>query len=192
MTEPFSAQPVLDGLTGFQRATVAHVMDRFFGPSPTKRFLTADETGLGKSLVARGVIASLIERLQDDDSVDRIDIIYVCSNADIAEQNLRRLNVTGEDHLPFASRLTMLAKESHRLKGQAVTGLKPVNLVSFTPGTSFATGHSGGRVEEHKRARRRMCWWRASRPRSTIPSPHPAPPAIYYFITWPIKPCYWC
>lgn len=148
MTERFRAQPVLDGLTGFQRSTVAHVMDRFFGASPTKRFLTADETGLGKSLVARGVIASLIERLQDDQSVDRIDIIYVCSNADIAEQNLRRLNVTGEDHLPFASRLTMLAKESHRLKGQAVTGLKPVNLVSFTPGTSFATGHSGGRVEE--------------------------------------------
>ena len=148
MTERFRAQPVLDGLTGFQRSTVAHVMDRFFGASPTKRFLTADETGLGKSLVARGVVASLIERLQDDQSVDRIDIIYVCSNADIAEQNLRRLNVTGEDHLPFASRLTMLAKESHRLKGQAVTGLKPVNLVSFTPGTSFATGHSGGRVEE--------------------------------------------
>ena len=149
MTERFTAEPVLAGLTEFQRATVAHIMNRFFGEQPTtRRFLTADETGLGKSLVARGVIASLIERLQDDNNINRIDIIYVCSNADIAEQNLTRLNVTAEEHLPFASRLTLLAKESHRLQGRATKGLKPVNLVSFTPGTSFDTGRSGGRAEE--------------------------------------------
>ena len=35
--------------------------------------------------------------------------------SDIADQNLKRLNVTGHDHLPFASRLTMLAKHSRRL-----------------------------------------------------------------------------
>lgn len=148
MTEPFSAASVLAGLTAFQRDTVRHIMNRFFGDAPTTRFLTADETGLGKSLVARGVIASLIEKLQHDDSVGRVDIIYVCSNIDIAEQNLERLNVTGEDHLPFASRLTLLAKESHRLRGQLTKGLKPVNLVSFTPGTSFETGHRGGQSEE--------------------------------------------
>ena len=32
------------GLKDFQRATVHHVMDRFFGADPTRRFLVADET----------------------------------------------------------------------------------------------------------------------------------------------------
>lgn len=146
--EQFRAAPVLAGLTAFQRATVAHVMDRFFGADPTDRFLTADETGLGKSLVARGVIASVIERLQSEGTVGRIDILYICSNADIAEQNISRLNVTGGDVQPFASRLTMLAKEAHRLNQPQPGMVTPVNLVSFTPGTSFQTGHQGGKAEE--------------------------------------------
>ena len=62
----FDAAPILEGLKDFQRATVEHVVDRFYGDSPTKRFLVADETGLGKSVVARGVVARVIERLQDD------------------------------------------------------------------------------------------------------------------------------
>jgi hypothetical protein len=144
----FDAGPALAGLTAFQRATVDHVMDRFFGTDCTKRFLTADETGLGKSLVARGVIASVIERLQDVDDVSRIDVLYICSNADIAEQNISRLNVTGNEVEPFASRLTLLAKQAHRLNQDQSHLLKPVNLVSFTPGTSFDRGHRGGQVEE--------------------------------------------
>ena len=63
------------GLKDFQRATVHHVMDRFFGADPTRRFLVADETGLGKSVVARGIIAETLERLQDDDCVERVDVI---------------------------------------------------------------------------------------------------------------------
>lgn len=147
-TTPFDAALALASLTSFQRDTVAHIMDRFFGDDPTDRFLTADETGLGKSLVARGVIASVIERLQDDDAIDRIDVLYICSNADIAEQNIKRLNVTGSDATPFASRLTLLAKEAHRLNRLSVGVRKPVNLVSFTPGTSFQSGHQGGKAEE--------------------------------------------
>ena len=118
----FDAEPILEPLKDFQRATVEHVTERLYrSPQPSRRFLVADETGLGKSLVARGVIARAIEHLQDDDTVDRIDIVYVCSNSDIADQNLKRLNVTGQDHLPFASRLTLLAKHSRRLA--AVAGI---------------------------------------------------------------------
>lgn len=145
----FSAEAVLDSLKDFQRATVEHVTDRFYrSPEPSRRFLVADETGLGKSLVARGVIARTIEQLQDDDSVERIDVIYVCSNADIAEQNLRRLDVTGQEHLPFSSRLTLLAKHSRRLAATTAAVGKPVNLVSFTPGTSFEQGWRTGKAEE--------------------------------------------
>ena len=147
----FDAEPILEPLKDFQRATVEHVTERLYrSPQPSRRFLVADETGLGKSLVARGVIARAIEHLQDDDTVDRIDIVYVCSNSDIADQNLTRLNVTGQDHLPFASRLTLLAKHSRRLAasaGMAAHG-KAVNLVSFTPGTSFEMGWRTGKAEE--------------------------------------------
>ena len=64
MTEPFVAATHLARLKDFQRSTVRHVVDRMYDdPDPTRRFLVADETGLGKSVVARGVIAEAVERL---------------------------------------------------------------------------------------------------------------------------------
>ena len=57
----------------------------------------ADETGLGKTHVAREVIALAVERLQQVDHVRRIDVVYVCSNADIAAQNIRKLNISGSE-----------------------------------------------------------------------------------------------
>ncbi len=105
----FDAGPVLAQLKDFQRATVDTVVDRFYptdGSSPAHRFLVADEVGLGKTLVARGVIARTIEHLQDE--VKRIDVVYVCSNADIARQNVRRLRTQSEGNLEVADRLTML------------------------------------------------------------------------------------
>ena len=131
------------GLKGFQRDAVDHVVERFYrncSDAASGRFLVADETGLGKSIVARGVIARAIEHLQDVDHVDRIDIVYVCSNVDLATQNLRRLNVTGDKHIGMATRLTLLAKESRRLSAKSADAGKKVNLVSFTPGTSFSEG----------------------------------------------------
>lgn len=136
-------ESVMAGLKGFQRAAVDHVIERFYGvggEGRSGRFLVADETGLGKSIVARGVIARAIEHLQTVDRVDRIDIVYVCSNTDLATQNLRRLNVTGDEHIGMATRLTMLAKESRRLTAASNGSGKKVNLVSFTPGTSFSEG----------------------------------------------------
>lgn len=146
---PFSANRVMAGLTPFQRDTVEHVIDRFYRSKDASRFLVADETGLGKTIVARGVIARAIEELQHDDSVDRIDIVYVCSNADLAAQNLGKLNVTGDTHHAFASRLTLLAKHSRHLRPIDSGGfVKPVNLISFTPGTSFEKGWRTGKAEE--------------------------------------------
>ncbi|MGO2747011.1 helicase-related protein [Microbacterium sp.] len=139
----FDASTVMEGLKAFQQDTVNHVFDRFYGPSSADasgRFLVADETGLGKSIVARGVIARAIEHLENVDDIDRIDIVYICSNVDLAAQNLRRLNVTDREHIGMTTRLTMLAKESRRLNEQAPGTGKKVNLVSFTPGTSFSDG----------------------------------------------------
>jgi hypothetical protein len=144
----FDATPSLSTLAGFQRATVDLVLDRFFDQKhPTRRFLVADETGLGKSLVARGVIARTIERLQDDPSVPRIDIVYVCSNRDIARQNVKRLDVIGQQHV-IASRLTLLARGAKRLAGKPVANGKAVNLISFTPGTLPGGSQQTGTIEE--------------------------------------------
>lgn len=147
MTE-FDAGPVLAELKGFQRRTVEHIAQRFYGPANERRFLVADETGLGKSIVARGVIARAIEHLQHKPEASRIDIVYVCSNADIARQNLRRLDVTDGRHTPIPSRLSLLAKHSAQLRPDANAAGKPINLVSFTPGTSFSKGWQTGQADE--------------------------------------------
>ncbi|MEU5529304.1 helicase-related protein [Micromonospora chersina] len=144
----YDAGPVMAGLKDFQRATVAHVIDRYFGTDPTRRFLVADETGLGKSVVARGVIAQTLQRLQDDDSVERVDVIYVCSNQDVARQNIDRLRVTPDETVTLSSRLTLLAKHADQLNAATASAGKPINLVAFTPGTSFDQGWRTGTAEE--------------------------------------------
>jgi len=132
---------VLASLKGFQRRSVDYVFERLYGEDSTRRFLLADEAGLGKTLVARGVIAKTIEHLRACGE-KRIDIVYICSNADIARQNISRLNVTGKPDFQLATRITLLP--------QTVSGLaeNPLNFSSFTPGTSFDLGHSPGQGEE--------------------------------------------
>jgi hypothetical protein len=135
------SEAVLRGLKDFQRRTVDHVFDRLYtAPDPTYRFLVADEVGLGKTLVARGVIARAVDHLRDE--VGRVDIVYICSNADIARQNLDRLNIASEDDAALSSRLTMLASQIRGFRQ------KKLNLVSFTPGTSFDHKGGTGRFEE--------------------------------------------
>ncbi|MER5337830.1 helicase-related protein [Micromonospora sp. NPDC002717] len=137
----------MKGLKDFQRDTVAWVLERYFGADPTRRFLVADETGLGKSVVASGVVAAMIDRLERDDAVSRIDIIYICSNQDVAAQNLARLAGPQRASHAMSSRLTLLGRELPRITPQP-SAAKPVNLVSFTPGTSFTPGWRTGKAEE--------------------------------------------
>ena len=119
---------VLKGLKDFQWDTLEYVFHRMYSdPEPTHRFLIADEVGLGKTMVARGLIAKVIDHLWD--KVKRIDIVYICSNADIARQNVRKLNVTGKEDAAITSRITLLPTQIQDLAGSRV------NLVSFTPVT---------------------------------------------------------
>lgn len=141
MTQKLDAAPVLAGLKDFQRRTVDYVFRRMFlDGKPAKRFLVADEVGLGKTLIARGLIACFIEHLQKKS--DRIDVIYVCSNADIAAQNVARLKMPGLETFAKATRLTLLPLETHNLKQHKV------NFISFTPGTTFDQGNRTGRKDE--------------------------------------------
>jgi hypothetical protein len=128
---PIDVDAVLGSLKDFQRASVDYVFRRLYlDEEPARRFLVADEVGLGKTLVARGVIAKAIQHLREK-KIPRIDIVYICSNADIARQNINRLNVTGQEDFALASRITLLPVTLKNLKKQ------PLNFVSFTPGTSL-------------------------------------------------------
>ncbi|MGF0130577.1 DEAD/DEAH box helicase [Dietzia cinnamea] len=141
----------LGTLKDFQRATVEHVVNRLWlDDDRTDKFLVADEVGLGKTLVAKGVIAKTIDHLWED--VPRIDIVYICSNAQIANQNLSHLSKVSEKSFAFSKRLTMLATELGKLEDQKV------NFVSFTPGTSFNLKSRGGQFEE-----RVLLYWLVAR-----------------------------
>lgn len=136
------------GLKDFQRDTVAYVLDRFYGTDATDRFLVADEVGMGKTLVARGVIEGVIERCSRDPKTKRVDVLYICSNAEIARQNLVKLTVKGAGSKPFNTRITLLAVGLADLNREPAQGEKAINFISFTPGTSFDRGRRGGKVEE--------------------------------------------
>jgi hypothetical protein len=135
-------QRTLASLKDFQRATVEHAFRRLFtDEDATKRFLVADEVGLGKTMVAKGLIAKAVDHLWGDPD-RRIDIVYICSNSQIARQNLSRLNVVGGQEHRHADRLTLLPHVIRNLRSSRL------NFVSFTPGTSFQVGSTGGKAEE--------------------------------------------
>lgn len=143
---------VLAKLKGFQERTVAHVVERLFDESGSKRFLVADEVGLGKTLVARGVIAEVVERLWNDPAErnedggvapvgsNRIDIVYVCSNTALATENLQKLHLGGE--CVEATRLTLLPEQIEDFDDK-------LNFISLTPGTALY-------VEGYGKARERI------------------------------------
>lgn len=133
-------ESVLSKLKDFQRDTVEYGFRRLYtDPDLTHRFLVADEVGLGKTLVARGIVARAIDHLWE--SVEKIDIIYICSNADIARQNVARLNIT-ETQFALASRMTLLPTLFKQIQRQKL------NLISFTPATSFNLKQAAGWAEE--------------------------------------------
>lgn len=145
-------KPALRNLKDFQRRTVNYVFKRMYKHKrPALRFLIADEVGLGKTLIARGIIAKAIEKMQKEGVIDRIDVVYVCSNGAIARQNINRLNVTGEKNVALATRLTLLPLRMAELEK------RKLNFVSFTPGTTFDLKSSTGVINERALIWKMLC-----------------------------------
>lgn len=126
-------------LKDFQRATADYAFRRLFGDGAeaTSRFLVADEVGLGKTMVARGVIAQTIDHLQRTGD-HRVDVVYICSNSAIAGQNLAKLMPPGITPTHETERLPLLA---FRLSARQ---FDPVNFIALTPGTALKSGWSAG------------------------------------------------
>lgn len=157
--DPFQAGPALAPLKAFQRRTVDYVFDRFYDEkNPAFQFLVADEVGLGKTLVARGVIARAMEHLWD--KTERIDILYICSNQAIASQNLNRLNVLGRQALALPTRMTLVPLQ---MRGERALSANKVNFLSLTPGTTFDLKSAVGVVDE------RALLFHLLRPMSSLP-----------------------
>ena len=116
-----------------------------------RRVLLADEVGLGKTIIAREVISRVREiRKGVDDDMYRV--IYVCSNLNIANQNVGKLGLN--DSLNVSeSRLSLqylvLQEKIKQLKddGEYGDGKMPELLIPLTPGTSFNTSNCGN-IEE--------------------------------------------
>lgn len=141
--DAFDAGPALAQLKRFQRRTVDYVFGRLHGPEQARHFLVADEVGLGKTMVARGVVAKTIEKLWP--AAERIDILYICSNQAIAGQNLNKLNVLGKKAFSLPTRITLVPLQ---LRGDDTLKSNKVNFISLTPGTTFNLRSATGVIEE--------------------------------------------
>jgi hypothetical protein len=117
-------------LKPFQEATVRAVLKTFRKRRRTRRFLVADEVGLGKTVVAQHVIKKLMEG-QDKPLV----VFYMCSNLAIASQNRRKLleilppEERSQADCPI-DRLSLLSACDRPSHNQ-------LNLYSLTPDTSI-------------------------------------------------------
>jgi len=136
---------IMSELKDFQRATVTYLFDKLMASRQDHkhdRMLVADEVGLGKTLVAKGVIALLYQEFVRRQA-DHINVVYICSNQGIASQNLSKLTILegdGTDNIS-ATRLTMLSV--HQRKADSY-----LNLISLTPATSFQLTQGEGWKEE--------------------------------------------
>lgn len=96
----------------------------------------ADEVGLGKTIVAKEVIQRALAEKPN------LSVVYICNNAQIASQNLRKLDVSPEGNAAVAAdRLTLIGA----YPVQERSGLR---LLSLTPGTSFNLKSQGGMMKE--------------------------------------------
>ena len=135
----------LSALKDFQQATVDVVYDNLFR-NGQQRMLVADEVGLGKTIVAKGIIARrILDKIEAGDSTP-LKVTYICSNQVIAHENVGKLDIYPDkrSHDHFASRLTYLAFQPKVNK----TGVLRLN--ALTPATSFNKGHSTGQQGERR------------------------------------------
>src|SRR5437764_11785957 len=116
-------------LREFQLAAVDRIVDRLTDVNGSRRFLLADEVGLGKTLVAKGVIDELRRRKPRAG----FTVVYICSNSEIADQNRDKLCDQKESAVP--GRLTLLALQSQQIGRRRDDG--QVQVFAFTPGTSL-------------------------------------------------------
>lgn len=135
-------------LKDFQRATVERI-DTLYR-NHQKRVLVADEVGLGKTLIARGAIAKMA-KLRHEEGDNLFKVVYVCSNQNIARQNIRKLvladNLSSMDDVSE----TRLSMQHLRVEEQEIATKgngQYIQLIPLTPQTSFRVTQGAGSMDE--------------------------------------------
>ena len=123
-------------LKAFQKHSMEYVITQLYKKGRNK-VLIADEVGLGKTIIAQGVIAKAAELKKKKP----FHVVYICSNSVLAGQNVKKLNPNKSTEWPI-SRLIYLAIK------QDVNVDNPIRISSLTPSTSFKLTHSTGKKEE--------------------------------------------
>jgi len=134
----------IDSLKDFQRVTVDYVFDRMYARGQ-KRMLIADEVGLGKTIIAKGIIARAYEQFLDSPKIKKqFKVVYICSNQALSGQNIKKLNFLDEDRFLEKSinRLTYLSFKSNYANEY------DFKISALTPGTSFDNKSSYGEAPE--------------------------------------------
>ena len=146
MTIDEQVNDAMSQLKDFQQKTVEVAVAKLLNGQ--QRFLIADEVGLGKTIVAKGIIARLVQHYQATNKM--FNVIYICSNQALAKQNLDKLSFVrkaSEDDTDYNKvidysheddRITALAYEEKVKKNKY--GLR---IKALTPATSFDSGNLG-------------------------------------------------
>lgn len=127
----------------FQTAAVLAALAAFADPDGRRRFLVADEVGLGKTVVAKE-----LARRMSEEGLRPLTIYYIANGHAVSHQNKSRIvDFLPDDHLEVAietpDRLSLIAIET-----------RPANSVliyALTPATSFPGAQArltGGRMAE--------------------------------------------
>ena len=133
----------------FQRATADRIL-HIYKNLGHRRVLLADEVGLGKTFVAKQVI-NLVREWHKQEKDDFFKVIYICSNANIADQNIEKLGV--ENRMSISeSRLSMqhlyIKFAEKQIAEQHEKVEMPESIIPLTPSTSFRFYSAQGTANE--------------------------------------------
>lgn len=133
----------------FQCATAERIL-HIYKNLGHRRVLLADEVGLGKTYVAKQVI-NLIREWHKQEQDDFFKVVYICSNANIADQNIEKLGVDNRMSIS-ESRLSMqhlyIKLAEKRIAEQREKGEMPESIIPLTPSTSFRFYSAQGTANE--------------------------------------------
>lgn len=133
----------------FQRTTADRIL-HIYKNLGHQRVLLADEVGLGKTFVAKQVI-NLVREWHKQEKDDFFKVVYICSNANIADQNIEKLGV--ENRMSISeSRLSMqhlyIKFAEKQIAEQHEKVEMPESIIPLTPSTSFRFYSAQGTANE--------------------------------------------
>ena len=122
-------------LTDFQKNTINHIVEYY---EKHNVYLLADETGLGKTIIASEVIRKLAE------NKDIKNVLYIASNLELAKENVEKLKFDRANVVK--GRLPMLWQQFEK-KAKNKDEDNKINLFALTPEVSLKMNTDGEKKE---------------------------------------------